>query len=113
MNENKRCLRGIELRYVLTMHLFLNGPATVRELANALARQGFCVHGRDSKVISDALRWERGYGRVRRLRRARYGPASMPRGTEHRMHQRVSALRAEADELQAGRPDRDGAGPAS
>ncbi|MGH3560660.1 MAG: hypothetical protein ACRDTN_02345 [Mycobacterium sp.] len=99
MNKNKRCLRGIELRYVLTMHLFISGPATVAEMADTLASQGFCVSGRASKSISDALRWERGYGRVRRLGRGRYGPAWMPRGTEHRIHKRVLALRAEADGL--------------
>jgi hypothetical protein len=99
MNDNKRCLRGIELRYVLTAYLFHNGPATVAELAAALTAQGFCVSRRASKAISDALRWEQGYGRVRRRGRGRYGPGWMPRGTEHRMHKRVSALRAEAGEL--------------
>jgi hypothetical protein len=103
MHNTKRFLRGIELRYVLTMELFHNGPATVAELTNALAAQGFCVAGRASKAISDALRWERGYGRVRRLGRGRYGPAWMPRGTEHRIHKRVLALRAEADELRGDR----------
>jgi phosphatidylethanolamine-binding protein (PEBP) family uncharacterized protein len=99
MHNKKRSLRGIELRYVVTMHLFHNGPATIAELADALASQGFLVKGRASKSISDALRWERGYGRVRRLGRGRYGPAWMPRGTEHRIHTRVLALRAEVDEL--------------
>ena len=60
-------------------------------------------HGeRQSKSISDALRWERRYGRVGRLGRGRYGPGSMPRGTEHRIHQRVLALRARAAELSLG-----------
>jgi hypothetical protein len=89
-------LRGIELRYVLTMHLSLHGPASISELANALAWHGFTVGGRESKSISDALRWEMGYGRVRRLRRGRYGPGWMPRGTEHRIHKRVLALREQA-----------------
>lgn len=97
MNEVKRCLRGIELRYVLTLYLFQHGPMTVAELADALAHYGFSTDGRTSKAISDGLRWERGYGRVRRLGRGRYGPAAMPRGTEHRIHTRVMALRAEAD----------------
>ena len=86
-------LRGIELRYSLTMHLFRHGPATITELADALAWHGFAVGGRASKSISDALRWEMGYGRVRRLGRGRYGPGWMPRGTEHRIHKRVLALR--------------------
>ena len=72
-------LRGIELRYVLTMHLSLHGPASIAELADALAWHGFTVGGRESKSISDALRWEMGYGRVRRLGRGRYGPGGMPR----------------------------------
>jgi hypothetical protein len=86
-------LRGIELRYVLTMHLLSRGPASIPELADALAWHGFGVAGRPSKSISDALRWEMGYGRVRRLGRGRYGPGWMPRGTEHRIHKRVMTLR--------------------
>ncbi|PRC61020.1 hypothetical protein C6A85_13545, partial [Mycobacterium sp. ITM-2017-0098] len=44
----------------------------------------------------DALRCEVRHGRVRRLRRGRYGPAAMPRSTEHRIHTRAMALRAKA-----------------
>jgi hypothetical protein len=39
------------------------------------------------------MRWEMGYGRVRRLGRGLYGPGWMPRGTEHRIHKRVMTLR--------------------
>ena len=46
-------LRGTELRYVLTWHLFLHGPATVAELLQALAHYNFDVGGRGSKSISD------------------------------------------------------------
>ncbi len=92
-----RLLRGTELRYVLTLHLFDNGTCTVAQLAEALAAQGFRVNGRTSKAISDALRWERGYGRVLRRGRGRYGPGSMPRSTEYRIHRRVLALREEVD----------------
>ncbi|GBE65170.1 hypothetical protein MFM001_16320 [Mycobacterium sp. MFM001] len=95
MNEPLQ-LRGTELRYVLTWHLALHGPATITELAEALTWHGFAVRGRASKAISDALRWEMGYDRVRRLRRGRYGPGWMPRGTEHRIHTRVLALRDKA-----------------
>ena len=95
MNDTTQ-LRGIELRYVLTMHLFSHGPAGITELADALAWHGFALGGRASKTISDALRWEMGYGRVRRLGRGRYGPGWMPRGTEHRIHKRVVALRDQA-----------------
>jgi hypothetical protein len=87
------CLRGIELRYVLTWHLALHGPATIQELVDALDWHGFGVSGRASKAISDALRWEMARGRVRRMGRGRYGPLDMPRGTEYRIRQRVLDLR--------------------
>ena len=77
-----KVLRGIELRYVLTTNLAVHGPAT--------------VVGRASKAVSDALRWEMRRGRVRRLRRGRYGPGQMPRSTEQHIHKRVMALREEA-----------------
>jgi hypothetical protein len=91
---NQPCLRGIALRYVLTMQLAHNGPATVAELIGALEYQGFRVQGRPSKAVSDALRWEIDHGRVHRLGRGRYVPAYIPRSTEYRIHQRVPALRA-------------------
>ncbi|KAA8963540.1 hypothetical protein [Mycobacterium sp.] len=94
-----RRLRGIELRYVVTIHLFDHGRATIAEIAAALAAQGFDVGGRASKSISDALRWEVRRARVRRFGRGRYGPGWMPRSTEYRIHQRVLALRAQAREL--------------
>ncbi|PQM47344.1 hypothetical protein C1Y40_02476 [Mycobacterium talmoniae] len=34
---------------------------------------------------------------MRRFGRGRYGPGWMPRGTEHRIHKRVQALRAEIE----------------
>jgi len=95
MNQSRR-LYGIELRYVLTVQLAVHGPATIAELIDALKWHGFCVRGRPSKVISDALRWEIERGRVQRLARGLYGSGYMPRGTEHRIHQRVLALRATA-----------------
>lgn len=94
-------MRGIELRYLLTLQLFLHGPATVAELAKALDAQGFGVSGRASKAVSDALRWEREHSRVRRRGRGRYGPGWMPRGTEHRIHKRVMALRDEVESQHA------------
>jgi hypothetical protein len=87
-------LRGIELRYVLTIHLAVHVPATVAELVNVVGYHGFRVQGRPSKAVSDALRWEIEHGRVHRLGRGRYGPAYIPRSTEYRIHQRVLALRA-------------------
>lgn len=101
MND-QRMLRGIELRYVLTRQLFINGPATITELVGQLTRQGFGVGSPAPKQVSDALRWERRLGRVHRLGWGVYGPGDMPRGTEHRIHQRFMALRAEAKSLRAG-----------
>lgn len=86
-------LRGTELRYVLIRLLQLTGPATVPELADGLQRWGFTVHGRPSKTIPDALRWERRRDRVRRIDRGRYRAGGMPRSTEHRIIWRVVALR--------------------
>jgi hypothetical protein len=101
MTRNRLPLRGIELRYALTMYLFQHGATTVAGLVDALHAQGFAIVGRPSKSVSDALRWEREHGRVRRVARARYGPGEMPRSTEYRIHRRVMALRDRAAELRA------------
>ena len=93
---HRRQLRGVELRYALTMFLFQHGAKTVAELIEALDYQSFDIPGRASKVVSDALRHEIAHGRVIRLKRGRYGPGEMPRSTEHRIHQRVLDLREEA-----------------
>jgi hypothetical protein len=97
-----KSLRGIELRYVLTMHLARHGRVTIRELVGALAFHGFVAADPANKSVSDALRWECGRGRVRRLGRGLYGPGQMPRGTEHRIRERELALRAEAIRYEAG-----------
>jgi hypothetical protein len=95
-------LRGIELRYVLTMHLARHGRSTIGDLVDALAFHGFSVDGPANKLVSDALRWERRHGRVRRIGRGVYGPGEMPRGTEHRIHRRELVLRAQAIRSEAG-----------
>jgi hypothetical protein len=100
--DTRHSLQGLELRYVLTMYLVQHGPTTVKELIDAIRWQGFDVDGRASKQVSDALRWERRRGRVRRLARGLYGPGSVPRATEYRIHQRVLALRAAAKPLWLG-----------
>ncbi|MBB3606874.1 hypothetical protein FHT40_006567 [Mycolicibacterium sp. BK556] len=101
--NNSLMLRGTNLRYVLTRYLQLNGPTTVAGLVVALDDWGFAVAGRPSKVISDALRWERGHDRVRRRERGRYvATIGIPRRTEHRINQRVEALRAQARQLSLG-----------
>ena len=101
-----RVLSSIELRYVLTLYLFDHGATTVSELIWAIAEQGFTTRTRASKAISDALRSECTYGRVYRIGRGRYRPASMPRGTEHRIHQRVWSLRDEVGSRDPGPPPR-------
>jgi hypothetical protein len=101
MSNNRRLLRGTELRYALTMYLFQHGPTTVADLIDALDCQGFEIAGRPSKSVSDALRWEMAHGRVCRLKRGRYGPLEMPRATEYRIHKRVLALREEAAQSDA------------
>jgi hypothetical protein len=73
-------------------------------LVDALDYQGFEIPWRASKSVSDALRPDIANGRVRRLKRGLYGPGSMPRATEYRIHQRVLALRVEAA-LKTGRDD--------
>lgn len=96
---DKLLLKGTNLRYVLTMQLFLCGPMSVADLVDALDDQGFTTTGRPSKTISDALRWEMAHGRVYRARHGRYRPADMPRSTEYRIRERVYALRAAAADL--------------
>jgi hypothetical protein len=92
-------LQGIELRYTLTMYLLQHGPTTVSELIEAMEWQGFEIRGRASKQVSDALRWERRRGRVRRLARGLYGPGYVPRATEYRIYNRVMTLRTAAKPL--------------
>ncbi|WIM87510.1 hypothetical protein PT015_22165 [Candidatus Mycobacterium wuenschmannii] len=97
-----RKLRGIELRYVLTMHLARHGRSTIGELVGALAHHGFSVDTPANKSVSDALRWECRRGRVRRVGWGMYSPGEMPRGTEYRIRQRELALRAAANSLEGG-----------
>ncbi len=100
--DTKYQLQGIDLRYALTMYLLQHGPTTVGKLIEAMEWQGFAIGGRASKQVSDALRWERRRGRVRRLARGLYGPGYVPRGTEHRIYTRVMTLRAAAKPMWLG-----------
>ncbi len=95
-------LRGTDLRYVLTRLLELSGPATIQQLIGGLAHWDFTVEGRPSKTVSDALRWEMGYGRVWRIGRGLYRAGEMPRGTDYRIRKRVAALREEVLSLKGG-----------
>jgi hypothetical protein len=89
-------LRGIDLRYFLTLHLIdTDRTASIRDLTGAVADAGFALEGRPSKVISDALRWEVRKGRVQRLGRGRYRTGRMPRSTVWWIRRRVTTtLRA-------------------
>ncbi len=93
-SAQRRWLRAIELRYVLTWYLRELGPLTVTQLAQLLDDGGFTLPGRPSKAISDALRWEVGRRRVVRLGRGRYGPGRIPRGTAYRIDRRVERILA-------------------
>jgi hypothetical protein len=76
--SDKLLLKGIELRYVLTMHLFQHGKQSVVDLVDALDDYGFTTKGRPSKATSDALRCEITHARVLRISHDRYRPAWMP-----------------------------------
>ena len=89
-------LTGLDLRYVLTRIVSLQGPLSVAELRMRLRHLGFSVAGRPSKTISDALRWEVRRGRVERRGRGFYGPGDIPRSTEYRIIKRVQVLRFQA-----------------
>lgn len=87
---------GRPLRYLLTTFLLEAGSElSVRELAAMCERQGVVFDGRASKVISDALRWEIGWGRVRRVRRGVYAGcgADIARSTRRWIASRAAQLR--------------------
>ncbi len=86
-------VRGRDLRYILTLALLDHErPMTVGELVALLERDRIPVSGRPSKVVSDALRWEIGHRRVRRVGRARYEVAHIPRSTRWWIRQRVELV---------------------
>ena len=86
-------VRGRDLRYILTLALLDHDrPLTVGELVALLDRDRITVTGRPSKVVSDALRWEIGHRRVRRVGRARYEVGHIPRSTRWWIRQRVELV---------------------
>lgn len=89
--DTERPLYGLIVRYVLTYYLQRAGQATVAELVASLESDGFRIAERQSKVVSDALRWEVRRGRVVRLGRGRYGVGRIPRGTRNRIERRYRA----------------------
>jgi hypothetical protein len=78
-------LRGRGLRFVLVDELMAKTSMTVTEMVATLARQGYDLGGRASKVISDALRWEVRRGRVIRLGRGLYRYGAAPASTARRI----------------------------
>lgn len=96
-------LRGRELRYLLTTLLrSAQRPLTVGELVAGCEAEGVVFSGRASKVVSDALRWEVGWGRVRRLSRGVYCYGEAPRSTVHWIARRVAIVRAHLARARAG-----------
>lgn len=89
-------LKGLYLRYALIVCLVEAGRVlTTRELVASLHAAGFEIAGRDSKAVSDALRWEVRRGRAVRAGRGTYRAGVVSRQTVWRMTQRVRALRAQ------------------
>jgi hypothetical protein len=84
---------GIDLRRLLTLYLKRHKVMTVKELVAALAADGYGPYGRPSKAVSDALRWEIPWGRVKRLRRGVYAFGRLPRSTEYRMRKGLEYMR--------------------
>ena len=78
-------LRGRGLRFVLVNELMKRPSMTVAEMVTTMARYGYDLGGRASKVISDALRWERRRGRVARLARGVYAYHRAPATTARRI----------------------------
>jgi hypothetical protein len=87
-------LRGRPLRYLLTTILQEADRAlTVRELVGCCEREGVVFDGRGSKIVSDALRWEVGWGRVVRIGRGVYRVARVARSTRYWIGRRVRDIR--------------------
>ena len=100
---------GLELRYLLWQ--FINTsvtPMTTAQLVERCDAEGIEFGGRASKVVSDALRWEVGRGRVERLGRGLYGPGVTPRSTEwwirERAAKRLHLLRHYLDDTRSPHP---------
>lgn len=89
-------IRGLPLRRLLTTILADDrGTLDVAELARRCEMVGVeWGDRRASKVISDALRWEIGWGRVGRAGRGRYRFVGAPRTTMRRIRVQADAIRA-------------------
>lgn len=99
-----RNLRGRPLRRLLTTLLADAARSmTLDELSSACAIRGvWWGDDRPSKVISDALRWEIEWGRVRRVGRGKYEFGGAPPTTLRRIREQAAvivALLADADDV--------------
>ncbi len=82
------------MRFVLVDELRQRPTMTVAEMVAVLADHGFDLAGRESKIISDALRWELARGRVIRLGRGVYRFHRAPATTVRRIGIFASMCRA-------------------
>ena len=78
-------LRGRGLRFLLVDELAKRDSMTVAEMVVMVRRYGFDLGGRESKIISDALRWELARGRVVKLARGVYRYGKVPISTARRI----------------------------
>lgn len=87
-------LRGRPLRYLLVTLLVDAGTSlSIRELVAGCEAEGVVFAGRPSKIVSDALRWERRRGRVRRPARGVYEVGRIPSSTKRWIGHRVGQIR--------------------
>lgn len=88
-------LRGQELRYLLTQHLYeTDRPQTVPDLVEAVDRAGFRLRGDPPKQVSDALPADLVKGRARRVARGTYAAGAMPEQTLSWRRNRVRLILA-------------------
>ena len=78
-------LRGRGLRFVMLEKIRRRKVMTVAELVQVLRAEGYELGGRESKVVSDALRWEVARGRVIRRSRGVYAYGKTPPSTARRI----------------------------
>ena len=83
--EERLRLRGRALRFVLVNELAQHGTLTVADMVTIVRRYRFDLGGRESKIISDALRWELARGRVVKLARGVYRYGRTPSSTARRI----------------------------
>lgn len=94
---------GRELRYRLSLVLLDTGRTlTVADLIASLREQDIVVAGRQSKVVSDALRWEIEHRRVVRLGRGRYRSGRIPTSTRWWLRRQVEDMRRRRAQIDPG-----------